>query len=256
MVAADDSAGDRIRRRPTAVPMGRPGRDRLEGARRVVLVPNCIRDHHGPRRVLGYRSGVASPAVLAAGAGWRGRSRARLARGLASLHTSTHNTLGNVGLLRPSDLINLDMNAKYVQTLSASVEEFTHDQREGGGRKPRPSKLRNEARLACAISDIGGLAFRNKAEFPAEGPEVRREISGDPGNSASHPVIGSDGEPAPRKTESANQSQFVEMNQRHESPQSQSEANFRARSQFSGTASEPVAAIFPRRPSPMEGATR
>src|ERR1051326_7109862 len=61
--------------------MGRSGRDHLEGARRVVLVPNCIRDHLGARRDLGYRGGVASPEVEAAGAGWRAKSRAREVNG-------------------------------------------------------------------------------------------------------------------------------------------------------------------------------
>ena len=71
VVVADDSADDRIRRRAATLPIGRPGRDRLEGARRVVLVPNCIRDHHGPRRDFGYRGGVASSAVEAPEACWR-----------------------------------------------------------------------------------------------------------------------------------------------------------------------------------------
>jgi hypothetical protein len=45
------------------------------------------------------------------------------------------------------------------------------------GRQPLLSKLRNGARLACAISHLGDLAFRKEAEFPAERPEKRRELS-------------------------------------------------------------------------------
>jgi hypothetical protein len=40
----------------------------------------------------------------------------------------------------------------------------------------RASELQNEARLACAISGMSGLAFRNEAKFPAERREKFRKV--------------------------------------------------------------------------------